>query len=66
MYAVVATGGKQYRVSEGDSIKVELLPGDPGAQLELNQVLFDRRPGVGPRWPPAPVGCQGLRPDRPP
>ncbi|HNR76930.1 MAG TPA: bL21 family ribosomal protein, partial [Parvularculaceae bacterium] len=30
MYAVVKTGGKQYRVSENDTLKVELLPGEAG------------------------------------
>ncbi len=37
MYAVIATGGKQYKVSEGDTLRVEKLPGDVG-----EKVLFDR------------------------
>ena len=40
MYAVVKTGGKQYRGSPGDSIEVEKLPYEVGAQIELDQVLL--------------------------
>lgn len=40
MYAVIQTGGKQYRVSEGDTLKVEKLAADAGADLELDQVLM--------------------------
>ena len=40
MYAVVRTGGKQYRVQEGRSVKVEHLPGDPGDAIELGDVLL--------------------------
>lgn len=40
MYAVIATGGKQYRVSPGDSIEVEKLPYEVGEQIELEQVLL--------------------------
>ena len=40
MYAVVQTGGKQYRVSEGDTIKVEKLGVDEGASVELDKVLM--------------------------
>jgi large subunit ribosomal protein L21 len=40
MYAVIKTGGKQYRVSPGDSIEVEKLPYDVGAKIELDQVLL--------------------------
>lgn len=39
MYAVVETGGKQYRVSPGDTIHVETLPGEVGAEIELDKVL---------------------------
>ena len=39
MYAVVETGGKQYRVSPGDTIEVETIPGDVGAEVELEKVL---------------------------
>lgn len=40
MYAVVKTGGKQYRVSPGDSIEVEKLPHEVGEQVELDEVLL--------------------------
>jgi large subunit ribosomal protein L21 len=40
MHAVVKTGGKQYRVSPGDSIEVEKLPYEVGKQIELDQVLL--------------------------
>ncbi len=40
MYAVVKTGGKQYRVSPGDSVEVEKLPYEVGQQIELDQVLL--------------------------
>ncbi|HBG45530.1 MAG TPA: 50S ribosomal protein L21 [Deltaproteobacteria bacterium] len=39
MHAVIKTGGKQYRVSEGDVLNVEKLAGDPGARVELSEVL---------------------------
>lgn len=40
MYAVVKTGGKQYRVSPGDTLKVELLSANEGDEITLNQVLM--------------------------
>jgi large subunit ribosomal protein L21 len=39
MYAIIATGGKQYKVSEGDVIKVEKLGAEAGAQYQFDQVL---------------------------
>jgi large subunit ribosomal protein L21 len=39
MYAVVRTGGKQYRVQEGDLLKVEKLDGDVGAKVALEVLL---------------------------
>jgi large subunit ribosomal protein L21 len=39
MYAVIETGGKQYRVAPGQSLEVETLPGEVGAQVEFNRVL---------------------------
>lgn len=38
MYAIVETGGKQYRVETGTTIQVERLTGDVGAQIELSKV----------------------------
>lgn len=40
IYAVIRTGGKQYRVSEGDVVKVEKLSGDIGDKVVLDKVLF--------------------------
>jgi large subunit ribosomal protein L21 len=40
MYAVIRTGGKQYRVAEGDVIRVERLPGEVGGTIELAEVLM--------------------------
>ena len=40
MYAVIETGGKQYRVSPGQVIKVEKLPQDAGASLDFDNVLM--------------------------
>jgi large subunit ribosomal protein L21 len=39
MYAVVKTGGKQYRVSAGDKIRIEQIPADVGSAVVLDQVL---------------------------
>lgn len=39
MYAIIATGGKQYKVSEGDIIKVEKLSKDAGEEITFNQVI---------------------------
>ena len=39
MYAVIKTGGKQYRVSEGDFLRVERLEGAVGSNIELSEVL---------------------------
>jgi len=40
MYAVIKTGGKQYKVSEGDLLKVEKIEGAVGDAIELNEVLM--------------------------
>jgi large subunit ribosomal protein L21 len=40
MYAVFKTGGKQYRASTGDVIKVEKIEAEKGATIELDQVLM--------------------------
>lgn len=39
MYAVIKTGGKQYKVAAGEKIKVELLSADVGAEVVIDQVL---------------------------
>jgi large subunit ribosomal protein L21 len=40
MYAVIKTGGKQYRVAAGDKLKVEKLAGDVGSSITLDKVLL--------------------------
>ncbi|KTC97856.1 50S ribosomal protein L21 [Legionella taurinensis] len=40
MYAVIKTGGKQYRVKEGDILKLEMLPGDVGSEISFADVLM--------------------------
>ena len=40
MYAVVATGGKQYRVQEGDTLRIEKIAGDVGAEVAFDRVLM--------------------------
>ncbi len=40
MYAVIRTGGKQYRVSEGETLRVEKLPGEVGASITFGEVLL--------------------------
>ena len=40
MYAVIRSGGKQYRVEEGQQLRLEKLAAEPGATLDLDQVLL--------------------------
>ena len=40
MYAVIATGGKQYRVEKGSVLRIELLTAEPGATVNFDQVLL--------------------------
>ena len=40
MYAIIATGGKQYKVSEGDKVRVEKLEAEVGSAVEFDQVLL--------------------------
>ena len=46
MYAIIATGGKQYKVSEGDVIKVEKLDAEVGAKVTFDNVLLVGTPTV--------------------
>ncbi len=39
MFAVIKTGGKQYKVAAGDVLEVELIPGEAGAVVEFDKVL---------------------------
>lgn len=45
MYAIIQTGGKQYRVQEGDVLRIEKLNVEVGATVELEQVLAVARDG---------------------
>ncbi len=44
-YAIFQTGGKQYRVKQGDTIRVESIPGDEGDAIEFDKVLMLSRDG---------------------
>ncbi|MDR5676811.1 MAG: 50S ribosomal protein L21 [Armatimonadota bacterium] len=54
MYAVVETGGKQLRVSEGQTVRVERIPGEPGQEVVLDRVLMvsGEQTLVGTPWVP--------------
>ncbi|PSB92376.1 50S ribosomal protein L21 [Candidatus Pandoraea novymonadis] len=39
MYAVIKTGGKQYKVAAGEKLKIEQIPADIGTEISINQVL---------------------------
>ena len=45
-YAIVQTGGKQYRVAPGDKVRVELLPADVGDRVDLTDVLLVSHDGA--------------------
>lgn len=40
MYAVIKTGGKQYRVTPGEKLKIEQIPADIGSEIVLDQILM--------------------------
>ena len=40
MYAVIKTGGKQYRVVAGEKLKIEQIPAEVGAEIKLDQILM--------------------------
>ena len=67
-YAVIKTGGKQYRVSPGQVLRVEKLDGEPGAELQFTEVLMTAHDGavqVGtPTVAGARVGAQVVRQGR--
>ena len=46
MYAIIRTGGHQYRVREGDTITVELLAGESGDHVTFDEVLLVERDGT--------------------
>jgi large subunit ribosomal protein L21 len=45
MYAVIRSGGKQYRVAPGQTVRLETLAGDVGAKVELGEVLLVENEG---------------------
>lgn len=66
MYAVVVTGGKQYKVSENDFIKVEKLDGNVGDKVELNAIMVSdgEKVKVGNPTLDAKVSCEVVRQDK--
>ena len=58
-YAVVKTGGKQYRVQPGDTIRVESLPHGVGDRVELSDILMVSRDGEVSLGTPNVSGCNG-------
>ncbi|GAB6051995.1 50S ribosomal protein L21 [Magnetospira thiophila] len=48
MFAVIQTGGKQYKVAEGDKITVEKLEGEAGGAVEIDKVLMIGQDGQAP------------------
>lgn len=40
MYAVIKTGGKQYRVTAGEKLKIEQIPADVGSEVMIDQILM--------------------------
>ena len=45
MYAVIRSGGKQYRVAPGQTIRLERLAGDPGSRVHLSEILLVENDG---------------------
>lgn len=68
MYAVIITGGKQYRVEEGDTLRVEMIPGEVGSNVTFGEVLLiggNETPKVGrPRIEGAKVTAKVLAQDK--
>ena len=70
MYAVIQTGGKQYRVAEGETLRVEKLVAAAGDKLSFDSLLFADDGGnvrvgqplvSGVKWPSAPWPPRGWR-----
>ena len=58
MYAVVQTGGKQYKVTEGDTIEVNRVSGDTGSALTIDTVLMVNQDGSVKIGPPTIDGAK--------
>jgi large subunit ribosomal protein L21 len=56
-YAIIQTGGKQYRVAEGDHLKVEKVEAKAGEEITLSDVLFARNEGTRLAGRPKVVGA---------
>ena len=56
MYAIVKSGGKQYKVQPGDKIKIEKVPGHVGEEIVFNQVLLKTDTDTGDKDPVMTVG----------
>ena len=61
-YAVIKTGGKQYRVSPGDVLQLEKLDGEPGAELQFTEVLMTALNGAVQVGTPTVAGARGQPP----
>jgi large subunit ribosomal protein L21 len=57
MYAIIKTGGKQYKVKEGDKLKVEKLELAPGADLKITEVLYVSNGETGVTGAPYVIGA---------
>ena len=61
MYAIIKTGGKQYKVAEGDVLNVEKLDAEKGAEVVFDEVLAIVNDGESQlsqtRWPSSAVHC---------
>ncbi len=56
-YAIIKTGGKQYRVAQDDVIDIELLDAEPGAKVEFSEVLFFHDGATAHVGTPSVAGC---------
>jgi large subunit ribosomal protein L21 len=57
LYAIIKTGGKQYRVAEGETLKVEKLEGKTGEEVKLDEVLFAKNEGTSVAGRPKIIGA---------
>ena len=65
MYAVIKAGGKQYKVQEGENLRIEKIEGEVGSKITLSEVLLiggDEKPRIGaPVVEGATVDCDVIR-----
>ncbi len=60
MYVVIETGGKQFRVAEGDVITVEKLSAEPGSEVRFDKVLLVERDGAVTVGAPTVAGVEAV------